>query len=74
MKPISDKTLDTMEDVALEGAKQLKAYFAYQGDNPVYFNKGKLGAAAISAYSRIRASETNRIAVELQAKKASGRQ
>lgn len=69
MKPVSDSTMDVFEDVAVEGAKQLKALFAYQGENPVYFNKGKLGAAAIGAYARVRASETNRMAVEQQAKR-----
>lgn len=74
MKAISEKAIESFEETALEGAKQLRAYFAYQGDNPVYFNKAKLGAAAVSAYSRVRASETNRMAVELQAKRSSGRQ
>lgn len=69
MKPVSDKTIETLEDVALDGAKQLKAYFSYQGENPTYHHKAKLGAACISGYSRVRASETNRMAVELQAKR-----
>lgn len=70
MKALSDKTIDTFEEVALEGAKQLRAFFAYQGENPQYHHRAKLGAAAVSAYSRIRASETNRMAVELQAKRS----
>lgn len=73
MKPISDKTLDTMEELALEGAKQIKAYFTYQGDNPAFLSKAKIGATTISTYGRLRASESNRMAVELAAKKASGR-
>lgn len=64
MRPIKDKTMDTLEAVALEGAAQIRAFFKYQGDNPTYLQKAKLGAAAIGGYSRIRASETNRQAVE----------
>ncbi len=65
MRPIKDKTMDVLESVALEGASQIRAFFTYEGDNPAYLQKAKLGAAAIGGYSRIRASETNRQAVEL---------
>lgn len=70
MKPISDGKLEMFEDVAIEGAKQIKAYFTYQGDNPQYRDKARVGATAISAYARMRASETNRMAVEMMAAKA----
>lgn len=69
MKPVKENTLDTLEEVALLGAAQIKAYFAYQGDNPAYFQKANIAKGAISAFSRVRASETNRMAVELQAKR-----
>lgn len=69
MKAISEKAIDVLEEVALEGAKQLKAFFVYQGDNPNYFKKAKLGAVAISGYARIRQSETGRMAVELAAQR-----
>ena len=72
MKPVADRTLDTLEEVALAGAAQLKAFFTYQGDNPRYFQKARLGAVAISGYARVRASETNRMAVELAAQKQLG--
>ena len=65
MRPITDNTLDTFEEVALEGAKRLMAYFAYEGDNPQYRDKARAGATAISAYARMRASESNRMAVEV---------
>jgi hypothetical protein len=65
MKPIKDTTLDALEDIAFEGAKHLRAFFTYEGDNPRYFQKAKVAATAISGYARIRASETNRLAVEL---------
>jgi hypothetical protein len=69
MKPLSDKVVDQLEDVAIEGAKQLKAFFVYQGDNPRFFQKAKLGAVAISGYARIRQSETGRMAIELAARR-----
>ena len=65
MKPIKDSTMTALEDTALEGAAQIRAFFKYEGDNPRYLAKAKLGAAAIGGYSRVRASETNRLAVEL---------
>lgn len=72
MKAISDNAIETLEQVALEGAKQLRAFFAYEGDNPRYLQKAKLGAVAISGYARVRQSETGRMAVELAATKSSG--
>lgn len=69
MKPISDKNIEIMEEVALEGAAQIKAFFKYAGENPIYYQKAKMGAAAIGAYSRLRASETNRIGIELAAER-----
>ena len=67
MKPISDSRLDAFEELATDSIKQVRAFFAYQGDNASYFQKARLAIGAISAYSRIRATETNRMAVELAA-------
>jgi hypothetical protein len=66
MKPVKDETNDVLESAAVEGAKRMMAYFAYQGSEPSYYNKAKIGAAACSGFTRMRASETNRIAVEAQ--------
>lgn len=57
----------TFEDVALESVTQLRSYFAYQGTDIRFFQKARIGAGMISAYARLRASETNRMAVELAA-------
>lgn len=66
MRAISEKVLDEFEDVALQGAKEIKKFFTYQGkSDPQYLQKAKIGAAAIAAYGRMRASESNRMAVEL---------
>lgn len=72
MKPIEDKRMDELEDVAMESAKQLRAFFAYQGTNPQYFQKARLACGMIGAYARLRASETNRMAVEVTVGKIGG--
>lgn len=72
MKSLSDAKLEIFEDAAIEGAKRLKAYLVYEGDQPRYKDKAKVGAAAVGAYARIRASETNRMAVELAAQRMLG--
>lgn len=65
MRELSDAKLEAFEDGAFDGLKQIKAFFAYQGTDSVYERKAKVGATIISAYARMRASETNRMAVEL---------
>lgn len=67
MKPVKDETLDEMEQTAVESARAIRAYLAYQGDNQTYRDKARVGAAAISSFARARASETNRIGIELMA-------
>lgn len=69
MKAIADSKLETFEDLAMESVKQVRAFFTYQGSDSRYFQKARLACGAISAYARIRASETNRMAVELAAGK-----
>jgi hypothetical protein len=70
MKPLSDENIGTFEELALDSVKQLRAYFIYQGTDPRPFQKARLATGAISAYARLRASETNRMAVELAAGKS----
>jgi predicted metal-dependent HD superfamily phosphohydrolase len=69
MKPISDALLDALETEATEWVRQLSALRAYQGEDRRYYEKGKLAVGIISGLARMRASESNRMAVEL----ASGR-
>jgi hypothetical protein len=72
MKPIEDKRMDELEDVAMESAKQLRAFFTYQGNDSRYFQKARLACGMIGAYARLRASETNRMQVEVIVGKALG--
>jgi len=71
VNPVKDETLDELETTAVAGSKAIRAYLAYQGDNPTYRDKAKVSAAAISAYARTRASETNRMAIDLMAARMS---
>ena len=65
MKPISDGRITELEDAAMESAKQLRALFKYEGSDGRYFQRARLAVAMIGAYARIRASETNRMAIEV---------
>jgi hypothetical protein len=64
MKPIPENRMDEFEDVSMDSVKQLKAFFTYQGTDSRYFQKARLATGMISAYARLRSSETNRMAVE----------
>lgn len=72
MKPVKEKTLDELEETALVSAKAIRAFLAYEGDNQTYREKAKVGASAISAFARTRASETNRQAIELMGLRMGG--
>jgi hypothetical protein len=69
MKPITDKTMDVFEETALIGAKAMRQYLTYEGENKKFLDKAKVGAQAVSAYARVRASESNRMQVELIAER-----
>lgn len=72
MKAVRDETLDEMESTVMEGAKAIRAYLRYEGENRRYEQKARVAATAISAFARTRASESNRMAVELMAERQSG--
>ncbi len=69
MKSVSDKVLGAHEDLALDGIKAMKAYLAYEGNNTAFLSKAKIGAAGVTAYVRLRASEANPMQVELVAER-----
>jgi hypothetical protein len=71
MGPVTDRVLNAHEDLALEGVKAMKAYLAYQGHNKEFLSKAKIGAAGVTAYVRLRSSESNRMQVELIAERMS---
>ena len=69
MKPISDHAIEVLEEVALDGAAQIKAFFAHDGTDAAFLQKAKLGAVAISGYARVRQSETGRMMVAVAMKR-----
>lgn len=56
--------IDAAEEVAFEGLKAMKAYLAYQGENPMYEKKAKIGGQAVQGFTRHYASLTNREALK----------
>ncbi len=69
MKPIKDETLDDMEETAVQCSKAIRAFLTYQGENTHYKDKARVAAAHLGAFARTRASESNRMAVELMAER-----
>jgi hypothetical protein len=72
VKGLSDETLFEIEETAREGSRQIRKYFAYQGDNPVYHQKAKIGGVAMSSHSRLVATQTNRVSLAIAISKAIG--
>lgn len=63
------KYMEEAEAVAMEGMKQIRAFFAYQGTDSRYERKARVGAVMCSAYSRLYATQTNRMALQMAAKR-----
>lgn len=64
MKPVSDKFMEQAEELAEASMKAMKAFLAYQGDNPTYYHRAKVAAAGLTNYVHLRRTETNRVEVE----------
>lgn len=61
---VSD-VLKAFEDEALGWLEELRAYRVYQGQNPEYKAKAKIGVGAIGAYVRLRATMANEKQIQL---------
>lgn len=61
--------LAEFEQTATLGARKVREFLNYLGDNKDYFNKAKVGAVAMGSYSRLRATLANERALKLQEKK-----
>lgn len=59
-----ESVTDALADGALEGLKHLKAYLIYQGTNPDYYKKAKVGGVLVASYVKAEATRTNRMAIE----------
>lgn len=64
MKPVSDNFLKESEELATESIKAMRAFLVYQGSDPVRYHKAKIASVGLTNYVRLRATETNRVAVE----------
>lgn len=64
MKPVSDSFIADSEELARESMKAMRAFLAYQGSDPVRYHKAKIASVGLTNYVRLRATETNRVAVE----------
>lgn len=51
--------MDRFEKVALQGLDAISEYLTYSGENKTYLNRAKAGAAAVGAYTRLRATMAN---------------
>lgn len=65
MKPVDEETLKELESVIKPSIAAIRAYLAYQGDNAQYRDRARIAVGMVSAFARVRASETNRMQVEL---------
>ena len=69
MKAIDDDFIEESEGLARESMKAMRAFLTYQGDNAKYYHKAKVAAVGLTNYVRLRATENNRMMVELAAKR-----
>lgn len=69
VKPVNDEFVEESESLAMESMKAMRAFLTYQGDNPSYYHKAKVAAVGLTNYVRLRATENNRMMVELTAQR-----
>jgi hypothetical protein len=60
---MNKRYMDAAEALGMEGMRQMQAFFDYEGNDPKFFQKARLGAAASSSYSRLYATQTNRMQI-----------
>ncbi len=61
--------VEQFEDTAILGMEHVRHFLTYEGDNPKYLQKAKIGAMAMSAYTRLRATRANERALVLAAQR-----
>jgi len=59
-----ESVTEALGEGALEGLKHLRAYLTYQGENPTYYKKAKVGGVLVASYVKAEATRTNRMAIE----------
>lgn len=69
MKAVDEETLNELESAIKPSIGAIKAYLTYQGENAQYRDRAKIAVGIVSAFARVRASETNRMQVELMSER-----
>jgi hypothetical protein len=65
MRQIGEKTMQAFEEAALDGLKHLRAFLAYSGERPDFYQRAKIGAVAVAGFTKLVQTETNRAAITL---------
>lgn len=55
----TDRVFERLEDAALGALDDYMAYRAYQGDNPNYYKRARIGIPVLSTYGRVRGTRAN---------------
>lgn len=69
VKKISDEFIEESEELARQSMKAMRAFLTYSGDNQNYYHRAKVASVGLTNYVRLRATENNRMMVELAATK-----
>lgn len=69
MDELEKKLHDKYKETAEIGLDRMIEAMNYFGEDQAYFVRGKLGYGAAANYVRLRATETNRLAVRLMAER-----
>ena len=67
----SDRVYQRLEEEALGALDDYRAFRTYQGDNPVYFKRARIGVVVLSTYGRVRGTRANERALSLMERRAS---
>lgn len=65
MAEISKKVIDAYEEAALKGLEAIREFLAYQGSNPDYFKRARVGAVPVSSYTKLRGTQANMEATDV---------
>lgn len=56
---MNDRVFVQLEEAALGALADYHAYRTYQGDNPDYYKRARLGIPVLSTYGRVRGTRAN---------------
>lgn len=62
---MNDVVYDRLGEAALAALKDYMAYHAYQGENPNFYKRARLGMPVLSTYGRVRGTRANERQLDL---------